>query len=260
MAAMATTTATKALYLDDTYRLDGDARVLGVEPGEQEGEHVVILDQTLFYPQGGGQPADHGTMTCGSTTFNVRHVSKNRETLLISHIGAFQGHARFAPGDQVHMKIDGERRLLHARYHLGGHLLDLALLELGVYSRWQSLTGNHSPDGAFVEFRPEEGCPPERIAEIVQQMQGVCNSLIKRDLRSSVINIRPGDVPNDAQRMMNDYMKGMEQVRMNRVDGIHDYWMPCGGTLPCSLGEIGGIVLTKHSYKKGLLRISYRLI
>jgi alanyl-tRNA synthetase len=252
--------ATLALYLQDTYLLECDAVIVGINPAE-DGEYAIILDQTVFYPQGGGQPTDKGSI-CGRNgeQFEVRQVAKNRDTSEITHFGRFVGANKLAASDLVHCKIDSERRLLHARYHLAGHLLDLALIELGVYDKWESVCGNHSPGSAYVEFRPDADSGPDQVASIFGRLESTCRDLIARNLRCSCIQVPQGSLPPRALKMLNEQMRALPSLRINRVEGIDAYWMPCGGTLCKSLGEINGISLPKYSFKKGLLRISYKVL
>jgi Ser-tRNA(Ala) deacylase AlaX len=252
--------ATNTLYLNDTYLFECEAVVTGVEAAEN-GEHRIILDQTVFYPQGGGQPTDEGTITGESgEQFVVRQVVKNRETSVISHLGSFGNLGKMSVNDKAHCNIDSERRLLNARYHMAGHLLDLALIELGVYDKWESISGNHSPEGAYVEFRPDAEASPEQVSAIVGQMENICRGLIKKDLKSCCIEVSPNSLPARSQKMLNEQMRKLPSVRINRVEGIDAYWMPCGGTLCRRLGEIKDISIPKFSFKKGLLRICYKVL
>ncbi len=107
--------ATHRMYLDtfdDAYRTDFTAEVLAVD-----GQHVV-LDRTLFYPTGGGQPCDLGTMDGPTGRLEVRDVAGR---------GAVQhtvdaDHA-LSVGDEVQGTIDWERRHAHMRMHTAQHLL-----------------------------------------------------------------------------------------------------------------------------------------
>ena len=80
----------------------GEATVTAVgKPAEGEGS-MVELDQTVFYPQGGGQPTDIGVMSCGGKKINVSKVQWRGK--VVEHIGVFEGEA-FAVGDKVKMEV-----------------------------------------------------------------------------------------------------------------------------------------------------------
>ena len=82
----------------------------------------------MFYPQGGGQPYDTGTISSGDIKFVVEEVRYAEGEVL--HIGRFE-HVRFMEGEQVRCTVDAERRLLNTRLHSAGHVLDMAVNELG---------------------------------------------------------------------------------------------------------------------------------
>jgi len=98
----------------------------------------IVLDKTLLYPEGGGQPADHGTLEKGGVTFQVIDVQKvgdivvhKLENELVKAAGGF------VPGDRVTGRVDMRRRLAHARHHTATHLVhDSAKRVLGKHI-WQ---------------------------------------------------------------------------------------------------------------------------
>ncbi|MFC7226659.1 alanyl-tRNA editing protein [Salinirubellus salinus] len=82
----------------------------------------VVLDRTQFYPEGGGQPADHGTLTAAGETWNVTNVQK-RDTIYHELDGEAPPGGTRVTGD-----LDWERREAHMRYHTAQHLLSALLL------------------------------------------------------------------------------------------------------------------------------------
>lgn len=101
---------TKKLYYDDPYQKDFTARVLSCE--EAKGGYLVVLDQTAFYPEGGGQPADHGTL--GLISVLDAH-ERDGEIVHLCNGG-------FEPGETVRGTIDWERRFDHMQQHSGEHI------------------------------------------------------------------------------------------------------------------------------------------
>ncbi len=108
---------TRALYLDDGDAQTFEARV------ERVVDDRVVLDRTSFYPTGGGQPHDTGTLATDDRTWDVRDVRK-RDT--IYHV--VDGDTP-ATGTAVTGTIDWERRYAHMQYHTAQHLLSAYLLE-----------------------------------------------------------------------------------------------------------------------------------
>ena len=112
--------------------LEDDGTVLAlVTEGEVSGvlkagkEGIVVLDQTPFYAELGGQTADHGTITCGTGVFRVTDVQKDKGGKFL-HQGVMES-GEIKVGDAVESKLDVERRQAIMRAHSATHLLDKAL-------------------------------------------------------------------------------------------------------------------------------------
>src|SRR5215813_1312084 len=111
---------TEKLYFRNASLLEFSASVLEVKPSSQGA--VVVLDRTAFYPTGGGQPNDTGTLG------NARVVDCiDAEENGILHV--IQGAAPKV-GDSVHGRVDWLRRLDHLQQHTGQHILSAALVRL----------------------------------------------------------------------------------------------------------------------------------
>lgn len=109
---------TKLLYLEDPYQKTVDATVLDVIS-----ENQLILDQTIFYPMGGGQPTDQGKI--GECEVNqVRNIEGE-----IHHF--IKGGSCPHVGEKVLLQLDYERRFKNMRAHSAGHIIDFALFLLG---------------------------------------------------------------------------------------------------------------------------------
>jgi|TARA_B110000977_G_scaffold10719_3_gene13988 Ser-tRNA(Ala) deacylase AlaX len=143
-------TPTELLYFGDTFRFECESRVLSVElidspdtaPPTNTKQYAVVLDKTVAYPVGGGQPSDVGKVVCASseTSFSLQRVVAGKDGV-VRHVGVFgipgeettaeskKGdlNNQFKPGDTVTVTIDQEKRMLHARIHSAGHLLDVAM-------------------------------------------------------------------------------------------------------------------------------------
>lgn len=108
----------KALYLQDSYLKECDATVVSVKD-----DKYVVLDQTIFYPKGGGQPWDTGKMVCEDDIYNVVYVGKFRGD--ISHEVDKPG---LKLGDEVHCTLDWNRRYKLMRSHTAAHTLAAILV------------------------------------------------------------------------------------------------------------------------------------
>jgi hypothetical protein len=148
--------ATVALYQTDTYLLKSDATVLAVEPLDGGEGWAVVLDQTVFHPQGGGQPADVGTLEGESgAPFAVSMVKKG-PTGVVRHEGASPTPPPFAAGSRVRCAVSEQPRLLNARVHSAGHLIDVAMTNSGMASRLRPTKGYHFTPGSYVEYEGDK--------------------------------------------------------------------------------------------------------
>src|SRR5438067_1733827 len=112
--------ATERLYYRDSRLLEFDARVISLS--ELDGQIAVTLDRTAFYPTGGGQPTDTGTLGDARVVDCI-----DAEDEGVMHV--IQGPAPEV-GDTVHGKIDWPRRLDHLQQHTGQHIFSAAFVKL----------------------------------------------------------------------------------------------------------------------------------
>ena len=147
-----------------------DAKIVAIVADEElrdevaaGAEAVVVLDQSPFYAEMGGQVADHGTITADGVVFTVTDVQKNKG-------GKFMHYGRLAQGvlhvgDTVHTAIDMERRKAIQRAHSTTHLLDAAL---------KKVLGDHvhqagslvEPDRLRFDFTHFEAISPEELRQV----------------------------------------------------------------------------------------------
>ena len=151
---------TELVYFGDTYKTSCDeCKILSCEPVDEPKDggptHVVVLDRTIAYPAGGGQPSDTGRIVSpNAVAFVVTSVASTRDGT-VTHLGSFEteGATPFAVDDEVTVTVDADRRLLHARIHSAGHLLDVAMTNIGFGPNVMvPAKGLHQPDQAYVEY------------------------------------------------------------------------------------------------------------
>lgn len=123
---------TKPLYYNQEYGKRFKAKVLKVE---KSGSDVwVVLDKTLFYPEGGGQPTDSGTIMTGSKTFKVRDVQRIGN-VIIHNIGKAEGIRKGGP---VKGEIDWKRRYQLMKMHTSTHIVAGAARKVIGSHVWQA--------------------------------------------------------------------------------------------------------------------------
>ncbi len=239
--------ATKLNYLLDSVCCKSNAQVIGIQTRE-DGKTMLILDQTIFYPQGGGQPYDTGTITAGYTVFNVEEVRFHDG--IVYHIGSFQGDA-LQQGQEVSLHVDLDRRALHSKIHTAGHLVDIALFHK--LDRYMKPTkGYHFPQGPYLEY--EGTIEPEEREAIRQKIEEEIAKLIAQNLSVDLKIVERAELETMC-RNIPEYLPKDKPTRVMIVQGYEA--IPCGGTHVSALQEIGRVRIPKVKCKSGKTRISY---
>jgi Ser-tRNA(Ala) deacylase AlaX len=255
------------LYLTDTelFEIHG-VTVLDVESGDfKVGNRKVLLDQTLFHPQGGGQPSDIGFLCHSGTAcpiFAVKHVIINRNSQEIEHYGEFvddDSLNNLEAGTRVSIRIDKKTRMLNAKLHSAGHILDAAMDRLSLSDALRPLKGYHFPDGPNVEYEiANEGLLDSRCngsyETLIVDLNRVLMELISEDI-STVVNDFDRDDAGKICKM--DTTSYPQRVRVVYVASLP---CPCGGTHVKKTSDINGIVVTGIKKKKKVFKVSYKLI
>ncbi len=232
---------TKLNYLNDTYLFESNA--IFVEIKENEKGNAVILDETIFYPQGGGQPADKGEIVSENAVFLVIDVRLD-EKGTVWHFGEFK-NGEFQKGEKVILKIDKDRRILNAKLHSAGHLLDCAVTKMGI-ENLKPTKGFHFPDGPYVEY---DGTV-ENPAELIPELEKTINDLIEQDLKIEKVDLSPEEAKQQEIRVPQG-----KPAHIVRFAGFPT--CGCGGTHINSASEIGKVIVRKIKSKKGKTKIAY---
>ena len=211
----------------------------------------VVLDQTLFYPLGGGQNWDTGIIEGPNGPLEVTEV-RGRED--VKHTVG-EDH-QLAVGDEIKGTIDWGRRHAHMRMHTAQHLVSGLVYEMFDGAR---TVGNqiHS-DRSRIDFNPiafDEvmlTTITERTNEIIEQNLEVTDTVMTRE---EVNAIMPPERTN-----MDLLPSSVRELRVVKIDDGFDL-CPCAGTHVERLGEIGPInILGKKSKGKGTQRVTYDLL
>ncbi|MGE4351528.1 MAG: alanine--tRNA ligase-related protein [Bdellovibrionales bacterium] len=233
-------------YMEDQYCLESEGKLVAIE--EEEGRTFLLLDQTIFYPQGGGQACDQGTITSSSgATFHVEDVRFIDG--LVRHYGTFE-NGTLAIGDSITCHVDGARRQLNSRLHSAGHLLDEAVKNLGY--GWVPTKGIHFPGKMAVEYDGDlQDGETARTA-----IEAEANRLIESALAIEAKLVSVKDLPDVA-----DYIppnlptdKPVRVVTMTRNKGT-----PCGGTHVATTADIGKLTIRYVKNKRGSIKVAYEV-
>ncbi|HEX2727653.1 MAG TPA: alanyl-tRNA editing protein [Beijerinckiaceae bacterium] len=223
---------TALLFRDDAYAQTCDATVLEVTP------QGIILDRTVFYAQGGGQPGDVGTLrNRDGTGMAIANTVYGPDRASIMHVPA-AGAAPLNPGDPVTAHLDWTRRYLRMRVHTALHLLSVVLP--------YPVTGGAIGDGdGRLDFDiPEGGLDKGALTDKL-------NALIARDdlVRERWITDDELDAnPSLVKTMAVKPPRGSGRIRLIEIGDID--LQPCGGTHVRRTGEIGPVLVTDVE-KKG---------
>jgi Ser-tRNA(Ala) deacylase AlaX len=232
---------TKLDYLENTALFESEAVVLEMKEGEKG--KMISLDRTIFYPQGGGQPADHGEICSGDRIFKVNDVRID-ETGIVWHFGEYTSE-EFNLGEKVILKIDQLRRMLNAKIHSAGHLLDCAVTNMKLDNLIPT-KGFHFPDGPYVEYDGVVESP----VDMIPVLQKNIDDLIARDVK-----VEKKDISEEEARSIGMHIPFGKSARVVNFEGYAG--CGCGGTHVNSAIEIGKIIIRKIKSSQGKTKISY---
>tara|TARA_B100000212_G_scaffold227990_1_gene173097 strand:- start:348 stop:1019 length:672 start_codon:yes stop_codon:yes gene_type:complete len=195
----------------------------------------LILDKTVFYPEGGGQPGDIGKIANNIFEANVTNTIKSTDGIL--HL-IDNKLGPISEGDNVTIDIDWERRYALMRMHTALHIL-CSVVDGAVTG------GSVGIQKSRLDFdipgeRPDKESLTQQLMEIVDKNYPVMSSWISdQELQRNPGLIRTMSVKPPT---------GTGQVRMIRIGDDIDF-QPCGGTHVKSTGEIGRIKISKIENK-----------
>lgn len=213
----------------------------------ESGKTVLILDKTIFYPQGGGQSFDIGEIYTQSSVFSVEEV--RFVDGLVHHIGTYK-NGDIKAGDIVNLKIDPERKTLNSKLQSAGHLIDIALRNAG-FKEIIPLKGYHFPDGPYVEYVGEIN--GENIAEKLQEeLNKMINTGYEVVTKLSTLE--------EAKSCCYFFPPHIPEGKPVRIVAVwNNEFIPCGGTHVSNITELRGLKVKEVKQKKGNTRVSYSI-
>jgi alanyl-tRNA synthetase len=227
--------ATERLYYHDSHQLEFDAQVIDVSERD-DGAIAVTLDCTAFYPTGGGQPNDTGTLGEARVVDCI-----DLEEAGVLHV--IQGPVPQV-GDTVHGAIDALRRLDHMQQHTGQHILSAAFVKLFEAPTQSFRVMEHECEIDIALENPTD----EKIEKAVD----LANQTIWQNLPISIREV------NAAEAAALPLRKEPAREGELRLIEISDFDLtPCGGTHANATGEVGGIAVRSWERAKGLTRIQF---
>ncbi|MFH2020685.1 MAG: alanine--tRNA ligase-related protein [archaeon] len=229
----------------EAFLFDDSSEIVSVQ--SEEGYILAELDDTIFYPGGGGQPCDTGTIDNDSFLGEVIEVSKDKEKIF-HKINVKKGSIK--SGDKVTMHVNKDRRTKLVRMHTGEHILfkslencleDVSLIKIDLAEEESSL---------FIKAKQVNW-------ELLLKAEDMANSVIMED-RPLIIK----EVSRDDALMLDKIRIKPDRIASDkiRVLEVKDFDLSaCTGTHADSSGFVGNIVITKFSQSKGGWEIRYRV-
>jgi len=236
---------TNLLYFNDMKTIENESKI--ISSGTDSAGFYLILENTIFHPQGGGQPADIGTIEVDDITVTILSVKK--QDSLIKHY-TDKDYPTLVNKTGT-MKIDPHKRRTHSNLHTAGHLISNIIEKLTPH--WKCVKGHHFPDECYVEFNSTDNNAPAisdaqlnvEIQKYIDQNFPIATNEIEGSQIEEVCGKLPYKVPVT------------ESIRVVRIGNFS--WSPCGGTHAKSLHEIKGLRITKSKAKPNAVKYYYEI-
>jgi misacylated tRNA(Ala) deacylase len=223
---------TEELFLKDSYIREFEARVVRLEGRE------IVLDRTAFYPGGGGQPADRGSLGIGPVHAGV--VDVRREGKEIVHVldKAIPETVRDLKG-----ALDWERRFAHMRYHTALHVLS------GVI--WRNFEAKVTGGQMRAErARMDFSFPGEWTADVVGEIERLTNEALAEERPVRVYELEREKAlanPDLIRTQVNLVPERVRTIRIVEIEGLDT--QADGGTHVADTREVGEMEITGHKSK-----------
>lgn len=231
----------KPLYMAQGSLFEHKAIITKVGLGEVNKKRYqwIQLNETIFHPKGGGQLSDEGTI--GGIKIEYVHkeiVDKSRwDQFEILHCFNENQELGFKVGDEVELKVDPLKRMLHSRLHTAGHIVSESVKKN--FPSLEGYQGKHYPNDSYVKFRILEPTLNLDKEEIKQKTTAELHAWIIEDFPISNLVLPTG----------------IRSIKITQD------WAACGGTHLESLKEIGSVEIADVSInkKESTVTVKYKL-
>lgn len=229
---------TEELFRDDATLLQARATVVAID------EAGVVLDRTVFYPLGGGQAGDAGTLTTAQGAVldivdTRKHPARPGD---IAHVPAPGADlTAFGVGSTVTIQVQAGRRQAHMRFHTATHLL-CALVPHPVDGC--SITAGY----ARLDFHMNEPLDKDALTAGIARLVAEAHPVRHRWISEDELDANPGLV----RSMSVQPPRGSGRIRVVEIDGVD--LQPCGGTHVSNTADVGHVVVTKIEKKSAMTR------
>ena len=240
---------TRRLFREDVYMKEAAATVTAVE--RKDGKTFVTLDQTVFFPTGGGQSCDVGMMD----SLKVVDVFEKNDFIVHRVEGDEECLNKLQIGDSVEISIDWAHRFDNMQRHCGEHIMSGIFYELyGGVNRGFHMGDDYMTIDISLEEKPEF----DKITwEMAKEVELRTNMVIWQNLP---VITRHFDTREEAEnlplRKALAFDKDITIVCVGSVDNPADC-VACCGTHPATAGQVGMVKIYKVETNKGMFRIYF---
>lgn len=230
----------QGIYQVDPYLLQYRTKITGSI--EDNGRTGILFEETIFYPEGGGQPSDRGTLVCDihRSSHEVLHVEQRPEGIVHWIAGTVQPFI----GAGVLLTVDAERRRDHMQQHHGQHILS------AVFERnygWDTVGFHLGEETCTIDLNVSD-VPPEVVREVETEV----NRVVMKNLPVKIEYCHRKDL---APEYLKKLPPDQEEVRLVIIQGIDEN--ACCGTHPRFTGEVGPVKLLKTEKVRGNVRLHF---
>ncbi|TCH97092.1 alanyl-tRNA editing protein [Roseococcus sp. SYP-B2431] len=224
---------TEVLYRADSYLRELMARVVSADASG------VVLDRTVFYARAGGQPGDSGDMRWEGGEATILEAVKGEGEAVLHRLP--EGAALPAPGSEVRIALDWQRRHRHMRMHSAMHLLCSLIPGAGVTG------GQVGADKSRLDFDLAEPPTKESLTEGLNALIAADHPISDTWISEAELDANPGLV----RTLSVQPPRGSGRIRLVRIgtEAAQVDLQPCGGTHVKSTAEIGRVEVAKMENK-----------
>ncbi len=229
---------TTKLYWHDSHLTQFEAKV--TEYFEQDQHGVVVLDQTAFYPEGGGQPSDTGHIN----GVEVKDVELAADGRILHHLG--EG-ASLQVSETVSGVVDWARRREMMQQHTGQHIISQAFFQLfGAETKGFRITADVTQIDLTLEAQPNE------VASAIARAEELANQVIFDNRNLRVHEVTPDEAAKLPLRKESFITDCIRVIEIDEFD-----WSPCGGTHAKQTGEVGLLAVRGWERAKQMIRVEF---
>lgn len=241
---------TRKLFKEDVYLKESEATCLSVVLGENKA--YITLDQTIFFPEGGGQSSDIGTIDSMSV------VDVKEEDGKIVHAVALNEAKHLCPGDKVHLKLDWNHRFDNMQRHCGEHILTgIFYRDYRVINRGFHMGDDYMTIDLAIEEEAKEFGTATIDWEMCKAAEYETNKVIWQDM--PMITRHFDTFEEASKEPMRKKLTVKEDITLVGIGKPEYDWgcVACCGTHPHTTGQVGMVKIFKVEPNKGMFRIYF---